>query len=76
VSRAIWRCLRALVDAGRRLSERRVTDALAVIAAEIAVALGGVAASPEQLRRWHALLSAEGADPNVGRATLKRGWAC
>lgn len=76
VSRAIWRKLRALVDAGRRVSERRVTDALAVIAAELAVALSGVAVSPEQRRRWHVLLSAEGADPNVGRATMKRGWAC
>jgi len=76
VSRAIWRCLRALVDAGRRVSERRVTDALAVIASEIAVALAGVPVSSEQRRRWHALLSAEGADPNVGRATLKRGWGC
>ncbi len=76
VSRAIWRKLRALVDAGRRVSERRVTDALSAIATELAVALGGVAVSTEQLRRWHALLSAEGADPNVGRATMKRGWAC
>lgn len=76
VSRALWRRLRALVDAGRRVSERRVTDALAVIAPEIAVALAGVPVSPEQRRRWHALLSAEGADPNVGRATMKREWAC
>ena len=76
VSRSIWRRLRALVDASRRVSERRVTDALAVIAPELAVALAGVPVSPEQHRRWHALLSAEGADPNVGRVTLKRGWAC
>jgi IS4 transposase len=76
VSRSIWRSLRALVDAGRRVSERRVTDALAVIAHELAVALAGVPVSPEQRRRWHRLLSAEGADPNVGRATMKRSWAC
>jgi phage terminase Nu1 subunit (DNA packaging protein) len=49
----------ALVDAGRRVSERRVTGAPAVIAAELAVALAGVPVSPEQRRRWHALLSAE-----------------
>ena len=76
VSRALWRRLRALVEAGRRVSERRVTDALAVIAAELAVALAGVPASPEQHRRWHAFLSAEAADPNVGRAILKRAFAC
>lgn len=45
VSRAVWRRLRALVDAGRRASERRVTDALAVIAAELAIALTGVPVS-------------------------------
>lgn len=76
VSRAIWRKLRSLIDARRRVSERRVTDALAAIAAELAVTLAGVTVSAEQLRRWHALLSAEGTDPNVGRATMKRGWAC
>jgi phage terminase Nu1 subunit (DNA packaging protein) len=76
VSRSIWRKLRALVDASRRVSERRVTDALAVIAAELAVALAGVPVSREQRLRWHALLSAEGADPNVSRNTMKRGWAC
>jgi IS4 transposase len=76
VSRLVWRRLRALVDAGRRVSERRVTDALAVIAAELAVALAGVPASPEQHRRWHALLSAEGADPNLGRVMMKRAWGC
>ncbi|HET8652021.1 MAG TPA: IS4 family transposase [Gaiellaceae bacterium] len=76
VSRAIWRRLRALVDAGRRISERRVTDALGAIAAELAVVLAGVPISREQVRRWHALLSAEAADPNVGRATMKRAWGC
>lgn len=76
VSRSIWRKLRALIDAGRRVSERRVTDTLAVIAAELAVALAGVPPSSEQRRRWHALLSTEAADPNVGRRTMKRSWAC
>jgi putative transposase len=37
----------ALVEAGRRVSERRVTYALAVIASELAVVLAGVPASPE-----------------------------
>jgi len=32
---------------GRRVSERRVTDALAVIAPELAVALAGVPVSPD-----------------------------
>lgn len=76
VSRALWRRLRAFVDASRRLSERRVTDALAVIAVELAIVLSGAHVTLEQRRRWHALLSGEGADPNVGRLTLKRGWAC
>jgi transposase len=67
VSRALWRRPRACVDAARRISERRVTDALATIAVELAIV---------QRRRWHRLLSGEGADPNVGRLTLKRGWAC
>ena len=40
VSRSLWRSLRACLDAGRRLSERRVTDALATIAVELAVVLG------------------------------------
>jgi hypothetical protein len=31
--------------------------------------------APGQRRRWHALLSAEALDPNIGRMTLKRGWA-
>jgi hypothetical protein len=34
-----------------------------------------VTVTPEQLRSWHALLSAEAADPNVGRATTKRAWS-
>ncbi len=76
VSRALWRRLRALVEAGRRVSERRVTDAPAVIAAELAAVLAGVPASQEQHRRWHALLSVEAADPNLGRATMKRAFAC
>ena len=76
VSRAIWRRLRALVAAGRRVSERRVTDTLAATATELAVVLAGVPVSPEQHRRWHALLSAEATDPNVGRATMKRAWGC
>ena len=76
VSRALWRSLRACVDASRRLSERRVTDALAAIATELAVVLAGATVTMEQRRRWHALLSGEGADPNLGRLTLKRGWAC
>ncbi len=76
VSRTLWRALRACVDAGRRISERRVTDALATIAVELAIVLAGSTASLEQRRRWHALLSGEGADPNLGRLTLKRGWAC
>jgi putative transposase len=76
VSRLVWRRLRALVEAGRRVSERRVTDALAVIAAELAIVLAGVPASQEQHRRWHALLSAEGADPNLGRVMMKRPWGC
>jgi IS4 transposase len=75
VSRAIWRRLRALVEVGRRISERRLTDVLAVIAAELAVALVGGDIAPGQRRRWHALLSAEALDPNIGRMTLKRGWA-
>ncbi len=76
VSRALWRGLRAYVDAGRRISERRVTEALATIALELAIVLAGSIASLEQRRRWHALLSGEGVDPNLGRITLKRGWAC
>jgi len=76
VSRALWRSLRACVDAGRRLSERRVTDALATIATELAIVLAGAQVTLEQRRRWHGLLSGEGVDPNLGRLTLKRGWAC
>lgn len=76
VSRALWRRLRACVDSARRISERRVTDALAVIAAELAIVLAGAQVTLEQRRRWHRLLAGEGADPNVGRVTLKRGWAC
>jgi hypothetical protein len=60
----------------RRLSERRVTDALATIATELAVAFAGAKVTLGQRRRWHAPLSGEGADPNLGRLTLKREWAC
>jgi hypothetical protein len=76
VSRAIWRALRDCVETGRRTSERGVTDALATIAVELVIVLVGAPATLEQRRRWHALLSGEGTDPNVGRLTLKRGWAC
>ena len=76
MSRALWRSLRASVDASRRLFERRVTDALAAIATELAVVLAGATVTMEQRRRRHALLSGEGAGPNLGRLTLKRGWAC
>ncbi len=76
VSRALWRALRTCVETGRRISERRVTDALATIAVELVIVLVRAPATLEQRRRWHALLLSEGADPNVGRLTLKRGWAC
>jgi hypothetical protein len=76
VSRALWRRLRACFDAARRISERRVTDALATIAVELAIVLAGAPVTLEQRRRWRRVLSGEGADPNVGRLTLKRGWAC
>ncbi len=76
VSRSIWRSLRARTDAARRVSERRVTDALATIAGDLVAALLGEVPDAAQLRKWHRLLSREALDPNVGRTTLKRGWAC
>lgn len=76
VSRSIWRSLRARVEASRRVSERRVTDALATIAGDLVAALLGEVPDAAQLRKWHRLLSREALDPNVGRATMKRGWAC
>jgi IS4 transposase len=76
VSRSVWRSLRARADAVRRVSERRVTDALAAIAGDLVAALLGDVPDAARLRKWHRLLSRESLDPNVGRATLKRGWAC
>jgi len=80
VSRSVWRSLRTRAAAARRVSERRVerrvTDALAAIAGEIVSALLGDVPDATRLRKWHRLLSRESLDPNVGRATLKRGWAC
>lgn len=63
VSRARWRTLRACVDDGRRPSERRVTDALAAIATELAVVLAGVLVTMEQRCRRHALLSGKAPTP-------------
>jgi hypothetical protein len=76
VSRGLWRSLRASGDPSRRHSERRVTGALATIAVELVIALAGAQVTLGQRRRWHALRSGEGADPNLGRLTLMRGWAC
>jgi hypothetical protein len=57
VSRAPWRSLQASVDACRRLSDGRVTDALAAIASELPVVLADAMVTMEQRHRLHALLS-------------------
>jgi IS4 transposase len=74
VSRRMWQAFRSRLPAGRRLSERRVTEMLRLLAPQFIRAVLGRGGSGAERRKWHTLILAESCDPNRNRR-LNRDFA-